>query len=55
MKKIRDDEQVYPFPIARGAQEQVATFFETDGQVIIQPEPARFFEVPRSKDHYRRT
>src|SRR5262249_31965944 len=32
--------------IARGAQEQVATFFRTDGQVVIHPEPARFFEVP---------
>jgi hypothetical protein len=32
--------------IARGAQEQIATFFETDGQVVIHPEPARFFEVP---------
>jgi hypothetical protein len=32
--------------IARGAQEQIATFFETDGQEIIQPQPARFFETP---------
>src|SRR5262249_3839030 len=32
--------------IARGAQEQVATFFATDGAVVIHPEPARFFEVP---------
>jgi hypothetical protein len=32
--------------IARGAQEQIAIFFETDGQVVIQPEPARFFETP---------
>jgi hypothetical protein len=32
--------------IARGAQEQIATFFASDGQVIIHPEPARFFEVP---------
>src|SRR5262249_43721630 len=32
--------------IARGAQEQIATFFETDGQVVIHPEPARFFETP---------
>jgi hypothetical protein len=32
--------------IAHGAQEQIATFFETDGQVVIQPEPARFFETP---------
>jgi hypothetical protein len=32
--------------IARGAQEQIATFFETDGQVVIRPEPTRFFETP---------
>jgi hypothetical protein len=32
--------------IARGAQEQIATFFETDGQVVIRPGPARFFETP---------
>jgi hypothetical protein len=32
--------------ITRGAQEQIATFFATDGQVIIHPEPARFFETP---------
>jgi hypothetical protein len=32
--------------IAFGAQEQIATFFETDGQVVIHPEPARFFETP---------
>jgi Bacterial virulence factor lipase N-terminal len=32
--------------IARGAQEQIATFFETDGQDVIQPEPAPFFETP---------
>jgi hypothetical protein len=32
--------------IAVGAQEQIATFFETDGAAIIHPEPARFFEVP---------
>jgi hypothetical protein len=34
--------------IVRGAQEQVATFFATDGAVVIHPEPARFFEVPIS-------
>ena len=28
------------------AQRQVAIFFATDGATIIQPEPARFFEVP---------
>src|SRR5262249_55628415 len=32
--------------IARGAQEQAAIFFASDGRVIIHPEPARFFEVP---------
>jgi dienelactone hydrolase len=32
--------------IAAGAQTQIATFFESDGAEIIQPEPARFFEVP---------
>ncbi len=33
-------------PIALAFQEQVATFFESDGATIIQPEPARYFEVP---------
>jgi hypothetical protein len=33
-------------PIAVAAQEQIATFFVSDGQEVIQPEPARFFEVP---------
>ena len=41
---------VSPIPlqvaIARGAQEQVARFFASDGKEIVQPEPARFFEVP---------
>jgi hypothetical protein len=32
--------------IARGYQVQVARFFASDGQEIIHPEPARFFEVP---------
>ncbi len=32
--------------IALGAQEQIAVFFATGGEVIIHPEPARFFEVP---------
>jgi hypothetical protein len=32
--------------IALGAQEQIATFFASDGQTIIHPEPARFFETP---------
>jgi len=32
--------------IALGAQDQIARFFASDGQEIIQPEPVRFFEVP---------
>lgn len=32
--------------IALGAQEQIAIFFASDGNEIIHPEPARFFEVP---------
>jgi hypothetical protein len=32
--------------IALGAQEQIATFFASDGQTIVHPEPARFFETP---------
>jgi hypothetical protein len=32
--------------IALGAQEQIATFFASNGQQIIHPEPARFFETP---------
>jgi hypothetical protein len=40
----------YPNPnvraVARGYQEQIATFFESDGQTIIHPEPAKYFEVP---------
>src|SRR5262249_30065191 len=39
-----------PSPLEReiclGAQGQIASFFASDGQTIIQPEPARFFEVP---------
>ncbi|HET6576591.1 MAG TPA: hypothetical protein VFG68_23540, partial [Fimbriiglobus sp.] len=35
-------------PITRGAQEQIATFFATDGTTVIHPEPARFFETPIS-------
>lgn len=34
--------------IALEAQRQVAMFFASDGALIIQPEPARFFEVPVS-------
>ena len=32
--------------IALGAQAQIATLFASDGEAIIHPEPARFFEVP---------
>jgi pimeloyl-ACP methyl ester carboxylesterase len=32
--------------IALGAQGQIASFFASDGQSIIHPEPAHFFEVP---------
>ncbi len=36
----------YRDDVAAGAQEQIATFFASDGATIIHPEPARFFEVP---------
>lgn len=32
--------------IARGAQEQITRFFASDGEEIIHPEPAHFFEMP---------
>src|SRR5262249_54338863 len=32
--------------IARGYQEQIATFFASDGQEIIHPEPKQYFETP---------
>ena len=32
--------------IAQGVQFQIATFFASDGMVVVHPEPARFFEVP---------
>lgn len=32
--------------IALAAQAQIATFFASNGETIIHPEPARFFEVP---------
>ena len=32
--------------IALGAQRQIASFFASDGTVVIHPEPARFFETP---------
>jgi Bacterial virulence factor lipase N-terminal len=32
--------------IARGAQEMIAVLFASDGDSVIHPEPAQFFEVP---------
>jgi hypothetical protein len=32
--------------IARGPQQRVALFLASGGELIIHPEPARFFEVP---------
>ena len=32
--------------ISLGAQAQIASFFVSDGETILHPEPARFFEVP---------
>ncbi len=32
--------------IAFGIQQQIATFLASDGTIVIQPEPGRFFEVP---------
>jgi hypothetical protein len=32
--------------IAQGVQRQIATFFASDGTLVVHPEPARFFEVP---------
>lgn len=32
--------------IAKGAQDQAARFFQSDGTEIIHPEPAQFFEFP---------
>ena len=32
--------------ISLGAQGLIATFFASDGQEVIHPEPGRFFEVP---------
>jgi pimeloyl-ACP methyl ester carboxylesterase len=39
---------VLPFAreVCLGAQEQVATFFASDGKEIVHPEPARLFEEP---------
>jgi hypothetical protein len=33
-------------PIALAAQKQIAAFFASDGMDVIQPEPAKYFEVP---------
>jgi hypothetical protein len=32
--------------ISRGGQEQVATFFQSDGVTLNTPTPVRFFETP---------
>src|SRR5262249_15772252 len=32
--------------IALGAQQQIATFFASDGTEVIHPKPSRFFETP---------
>jgi hypothetical protein len=32
--------------VSRGAQDQIAAFFASDGAVVIHPEPAAYFEVP---------
>ncbi|MBI4470243.1 MAG: hypothetical protein HY650_13070 [Acidobacteria bacterium] len=32
--------------ITRGALEQIAVFFESNGTRVITPEPSRFWEVP---------
>ncbi len=32
--------------ISLAAQEQIAVFLATNGEMIIQPEPSRYFEVP---------
>ena len=33
-------------PVALGYQSQSAAFFASDGEVVIHPEPSRFFETP---------
>jgi hypothetical protein len=33
-------------PISLAVQGQIASFFATDGRLIIQPQPPRFFEMP---------
>jgi Calx-beta domain/Bacterial virulence factor lipase N-terminal len=33
-------------PVALGYQSQIAAFFASDGEVVIHPEPSRFFETP---------
>jgi hypothetical protein len=35
-------------PVALGYQNQIATFFASDGTVTVPPEPSRFFETPIS-------
>ena len=33
-------------PVALGYQDQIATFFDSDGTVVVHPEPGHFFETP---------
>jgi len=35
-------------PIGRGGQEQIATFLASHGQIIMHPDPAKYFETPIS-------
>jgi Bacterial virulence factor lipase N-terminal len=35
--------------VARGAQEQIATFFESDGKTVMAPTPAELWEMPIKK------
>jgi hypothetical protein len=35
-------------PVGRGRLEQAAIFLASQGETIMHPEPARFFEVPIS-------
>jgi len=41
-----DQGDPFVLPIMRGAQEQIAEFFASNGMRVIHPEPRRFFEVP---------
>jgi hypothetical protein len=35
--------------VARGALDQIATFFESDGKTVISPTPAELWEMPIKK------